>query len=364
MMLKRIGVRLVILTCWLISSSAFSNSFFDAYVPVEDRGQKAFKLASQAALLQVFEKATAKNENELLSHVAIENALKQAHTKVTQFKYVELDASPHIENGRDKKTSSTLWLSLRLNQSWTSKQLQQANLKLLLERRPKTIVIGVVQIDNKLKILDQKAQYFDASLNRQLQASTALGVVPHQLPQSQLQKLSVTKLWYFNQEYIRNIALTNGADAIIVTRLARVSDGRWVGGAYYQDVTTSNLTGSLSVDLNNVLYQEALKPIFTQVNKRWVSKYAVRLNQSQNEIVLNVSNLSDFDSFKQLQSALESLSVVDHVYVIESQKTSIKLSVVLKSDYKSFYQKLSSIKRLQITSGDSESAYMLDGLWQ
>lgn len=333
-------VHFLLLLCTLQIPNALAGSFFTAYVPVQSQDTSDFKKASSAALLQILEKSTGKPARELLSHVSIKNEVQSAHSSVQQFSY-ERDISTAVE---------MQYLVATFSKNRVSSLLQHANLKMLLDQRPSIAVIAVTQYNGKLSVLKPGNQLADADYNDLIRASGIHGIIPLDLNRSELKALSPKNLWYFNHSYIKSLADQFKVDNVLIIRLANMSNGRWVGGSILQANAAKPDTVFNSKELNGTNFTDALTPLFKRLNQYWLSQYAARISQSQNEVVLNISMIKNFDDFKQVTQTLTELSIVDQVYVLQASSKELMLSVVLKSDFKTFQKHVQTITRLKPTS--------------
>ena len=334
-----------------------ANSFFTAYVEVKTPDKSQFKQASSEALLQILEKSTGRSANELLSHNTIKHEVDKASGAVQQFSYQQ-DTQQGVQ---------THYLLASFSKAKVRKLLQDANFKMLLDRRPSIAVVVILQHEGQFTILKPGSEVLDADYNDLLRSTTVNGINAEPITKSNLTKLSANKLWNFNKHYINSLATKFKVDNVLVIRLARVPSGRWVGGSTLisQSAPTKPFK---TIELNNEQFSQVLNPLFKKINLHWLGLYAVKLSHSQYEVVLQVEGINNFVAFKQLTQELESMSVVDQVYILQTESQSVMLSVALKSDFLTFNQHLSEHKSLRAsevmsTDDTAEVSQVLHYLW-
>lgn len=317
-----------------LTNTAYAESFYTAYVPVSSSDNKAFKKGASAAFLQLLMKSTGKSKLDLLTHNSIKTEVERAHKFVQQFSYEKDTAS--INNAQ--------FLVATFSKQNIGNLLQDANLKMLLDQRPRIAVIAVTQYGGRLRVLKPGTTVLDADYNDLLRVANINGVSSESISSKTLKTLSPKKLWYFNQQYIETVAKQLNVDNIVVIRLAHVSNGRWVGGSTFKQYGAENNTAFNTQELNGRTFPSALSPLFKKINQYWLEQYAVRLTRSQNEVVLKINAVDTFSDFKKAIDELKKLSVVEHVYVLQAKSTDLTLSVALKSTPTIFIKQLNAIK--------------------
>jgi len=355
-----------------------------AIVAIPDRSQASFKLASEQALEQLLSRSSIVPIAKIKEAFVVQEAFKQASRHVKQFSYVDVSAKVlhavgssgvGIATSQLNDASSTqlteqdtaLALVAHFDRQWVQGLLQETGQAFLLADRPKLLALFVIKGEGGLRLLGASTSESGAGQEREQDILESLAIrfgIPLQaLPQSQLNALKLESLWYFNQDYMRQLLHASSANSIMVIRLAETSDQRLVGGSFYltKDLVDAEQFGR---DISKPDLIAATQAAFRSVNAQWLKTRALTISRSANELALSIQGLNDFADLRSLLVELEAMSMVEHSYVLEVDATHCLVSVILKSDASQFVQQLRKIPQLRALANGQQQGYQLQYQWQ
>ncbi len=317
--------------------AAMPDELYSAEVPVKSRDKDDFEAGLRKVLLKVLAKNSSSSRQDILQNPSMAGDLESGHRYVEQFSYRAEDR-PAVE-GEDVQQ---LFLKASFPATVIRDFLQRGNLKLWPANRPTTLVLPIV---NKGGILmyssDSRLNRYD--IRRRIKdAANDKGIVSKVVNTRQLPGVSVNELWYWNIPAIKAATAEVKKDAVLVVRMAMTSDGSVRGGAI---LIENEKSSTFDVIGNNV--NQFMQRLMASLADSWSEQYSINLQHGGNEQLIIVDGIKNHQDYTQMMRFLETMDIVEQVYLVQAEAHRLSLSISLKTDTEQFERSLSMSKKFQ-----------------
>lgn len=326
---------------------------YSAKVAVESRDRSVFEQGLRDALLLVLQKSSSSSTSEIEKIPSLAADLQNGHRYVEQYAYQTVRVIN--DEGQDEEK---LFLKATFPASVITEFLQRGNLSYWSANRPATLVMPVIKIDGTLHFNDNTLSE-QAEIDLAVKEAAYYFGIPlaNKQQHNSINKQSLQAFWQWNVASLEKSTTDINKDAMFVGRIAATSDGRFIGGwMLVQGDSTA------SIDITAKSLDAFVHKGFAWLSNRWVKQYSVKFQLAGNEQVVHVSGVDDHKKYSILIAYLESLDVVDQVYVLQVERGQLTLAVDLKSDAEQFFEIIELSRYLKVSSGQLEGAHFYD--WQ
>lgn len=247
-------------------------------------------------------------ETAAANHPNVRRAIAQAQTYVLEFSYASTDEQIEVD-GRAVRASRLL---LSFSPQAVDRLLRESGLSIWPASRPKLLVWLVMRDDTGVmhRVPDDDAR---AALYRQ----AALRGVPLLLPTYDLEDnlaLSTEDLWNLDEAAVTAASSRYHPDAILVGRYSE-GDGGWL--ASWQLLHTS---GNQGFDTRGSGAAEVIAQAINASADYFARRYSITAgDQGAGAIVMRVSDVRDFASYKNLERYLQGLAMVSRMELLRTE---------------------------------------------
>lgn len=332
------------LAVWVVlSAPAFAVQVSDLYlgeVAVASQGKEDFEDAAKKALLAVLIKTSGNTAEAITSEPRIAQDLHNASTMVERFSY--------------RKNNEQLYLRAKFPELHVLQLLQKGGLKLWPPNRPNVLVLPVVQVSS------QKTLYSNNYRGREIKpmlthASEKFGL-PLTLVEQSLGE-STEALWSFEPGTLNQYKQHSKTDAVYGARVAKLSNGDYIGAWYFYDGEGGKLFDVGAKTLAGFFDKGAQK-----LAKHLASQYSLRLTSAHNEQLLIIEGVANEQDYQALLEYLNKHHLIDTVYLLEANSAQLQLSLVLKADVAQLRKTLSLDNKLRVVANSND--LLLHYKWQ
>jgi hypothetical protein len=348
---------------------------------VKSQSESERKAAARATFGEVVVRVT--GQRSALSHPAIKAALSNAQNYLFGFSYRSVSEKITV----DGKTWPAVGLQLNYEPKAIDQLLRQSQLPLWPAVRPKVLVWLVAKDQNGLRLVPDVVDL------QAMQAQAKYRGLPLSFPKMDMEDnlaLSADDVWALNIEKIKTASLRYKADAILIGRYTPYSmgpippavgaseideegDGFEVSDAEFSaapipEETHLSAEGMAPAPVqgpwlgdwrllhsnNDQTFADEtpeVKGLFSLAIDRaadyFANQYAiVPTNQGAQEIVLRIGNIGSFGAFKQVQSYLTDLTMVDTMEVLRVDTEGLLVRLTTEGDVKLLTSTLALGRRL------------------
>ncbi|MCY4044533.1 MAG: DUF2066 domain-containing protein [Cellvibrionales bacterium] len=300
---------------------------FEAQVPIESRQGDNYKSGAKAALVQVLAKSSGQTEAAIRANSALATDLAQAARWVEQYQYLSSQV-----NGETRQ-----YLQVSFPEKYITDLIKIARLPFWPPNRPEPMVFAVMEQGGKVSLLNDKPG-MEAEIARD---ASRFGLAPLFPNRYITRKINPVSLWQHDVAKIESATYGQSQDATFVIRCKALAfntiDADWLLIDGEEQFRGAGIAGSLD---------ESLDTAFAWLGKHYSSRAAMNLQYGQNEFLLSIANVVDFDDYTQVVQYLESLNVVSGVAVTQVEDSRMNVAVSLNTDFDKFLSLLEQGGRL------------------
>lgn len=312
-----------VLLAW--SSAIQADDLYATEVRVIDESPQERSKGLGAALAIVIKKIS--DNPKVLEQAKIAEALPNASALVQQFRYrVGLDDA----QAASANTVATRYLWAKFDKAAVDKLLQQANINVRAQNRPKILLWLAAEQQGQRRLLDVNelpesyAALMDTAKSR---------AIPLQLPLLDLQdqaKLQAADLWADDESSIRLAAQRYPHDAILVGRLRELDDRLWSASwSLFGQSDKQYFT------VDNVTLAQALSQGLDDAQDRLVAKYAPRVAPALNPaadsggvLLVRFSGIDTLRAYSRLLSIIKRLGGANRFQLRQVEADTVLYEVI------------------------------------
>lgn len=288
---------------------------------------EAFGLAVEAVLIKV------SGDKDAIAGNVLKQAKKSAPTWVAQHSIASLsELLPSPEGGVPGKQVKITFYQASIDQF-----LSNNNLPVWGQERPSVLVWLVAETNGVRFLSGSNAP--SVVLNEFAQSASALGVPIYAplLDEVDKKSLTVADVWGFFEETISKASRRYQTDSVAALR---VSD--------FSGQVSGNLLVLLSTGeaerfaLAGNTYKDIVDQASVKLAKLFSSKYAsVRNDYSANTLNVQITGVTGYGIMRNVQSHLESISVVRDVFLVQVNDGKIEFSIEIDGDKQKLFNSIS-----------------------
>ena len=343
---------LILACCLSFPAIAIEQAdFYSASVFVPDRKPESFKQGLRDALVQVLAKASAEPTEKIKRSPRLALDLSRGDQLASQFSYIIKKSQS--ETGDELEI---LYLKASFPEKTVTDLLQTANLRFWPNNRPQILLWPVVKSGGGARVASISNEK-DAELIKMMGEKALHYGLPWVLGETSSQN-NPDRLWQWNESAILAVSRKYKKSVILVSRLGITSDKRGMGGWLLIENGKK-----FKIDVNTKTLDAFVDRGMAMAARKLASRYAVRLSDMDNELILMVGRIDSDEKYQALIAYLEKLNVVDRVYLLNATGQMLRLAVTLKSDMEQFQKVLAQNNKLMPDLEAEESAYQLSLYW-
>lgn len=345
----------LLLVCSLPAQAVVLENFYSATVPVANRDKATFTIGLRDALVQVLVKASARPEDVIKDEPRLAQDLANGEQLVEQFSF----SQRKLTKSETGEPYEQLFLTASFPEKTILGLLQKGGLRLWPNDRPSTLVVPIVK-ELGVARLATGSQAADEQIRQQLQHQAELRGIPLQLPRADsLSNWRLEKLWQLNPTVIDELGKDYKAEAVLIARMAITGEGRILGGWQLSQADTLS-----NYDVNTETMAAFIDDGIAWLARSWANQYAVKLLSAENETLLVVNGIRNHQQYEALLDYLESIDIVDKVYLLEARQQQLQLAVALKTQVEQLYKTLQQDQKLQEMHNLDAGQYQAQYFWQ
>ena len=314
-------------------------------IEVEDRSEDSIDRAAREALQTALLKRS--GDRELLQHPAVEAALASARTRLSLYQFERVGGVTRFVAQIDRAVVENL--------------IKAANGNFWAEARPPILLWLVIddpagrRFGNTVAeqaLWDSLSETFDGlgvNLRRPLyDLSDAVLVSPD-------------GLWRRDFGPIVEASERYGMTHLLLGRLIRLSDGRYIGEWVYRDVSVER---AVSVQAGSL--EALIDPGVTLAMEEMRRQYAVALttNDATQALLIRVQNVVNRDDYRAVTAAVSDIQTLNHVRPVAVQGETLTLELQGVGDAETLIRLMASRSDLIWVSSDPDSEEGLVLAWQ
>ena len=263
-----------------------------ARLPVDDRSASALAGARRAGLAEVIVRLT--GQRTALDHPVVVEALRSAQRYLVQYSYREDDDSLALRMEYDADALRELLRNIRLP-VWTA-------------NRP-PVLVWLVTSDGLRRQFASNEEL--PALNSALREDFQRRGVPLRLPLYDLEDRAALPLgvaWRQNSSALVAASARYGDLELLAGRVARFSDGRWIGDWQFLD---SGRWRRVPVEADSMAAFSAAGADLAA--RSLAERYAVVGDATDERLRITVLNIPDFETYRRVRDQLAALEPIDRV---------------------------------------------------
>lgn len=307
---------LALLSCLSICFQANAVEVRDLYLvklPVAQQGRTVLWNASLKGFKEVLVRKS--GSSEILSSPEVQRAYRKVTSYLQRFEYASQ------EDNSEFPYEIALYFEPRL----IDNLIQEAKMPLWGSNRPLTIIWLAVEENFERKIVLESEE--EQSLYPILKENAVRRGLPIIMPLMDLEDelaVSISDIWGRFPSTIKQASLRYPSDVVMYGRINQVGE-TWQGKFGY-----INQDQEVAFDALGESQQEVIANMMDTLADRLCDKYCVVQEIGQkNELLINVTDISNFKQFKAAETYLADLSSVNKVEVIKVTKYDVLFKLTL-----------------------------------
>lgn len=307
---------LALLSCLSICFQANAVEVRDLYLvklPVAQQGRTVLWNASLKGFKEVLVRKS--GSSEILSSPEVQRAYRKVTSYLQRFEYASQ------EDNSEFPYEIALYFEPRL----IDNLIQEAKMPLWGSNRPLTIIWLAVEENFERKIVLESEE--EQSLYPRLKENAVRRGLPIIMPLMDLEDelaVSISDIWGRFPSTIKQASLRYPSDVVMYGRINQVGE-TWQGKFGY-----INQDQEVAFDALGESQQEVIANMMDTLADRLCDKYCVVQEIGQkNELLINVTDISNFKQFKAAENYLADLSSVNKVEVIKVTKYDVLFKLTL-----------------------------------
>jgi uncharacterized protein len=307
---------LALLSCQSICFQANAVEVRDLYLvklPVAQQGRTVLWNASLKGFKEVLVRKS--GSSEILSSPEVQRAYRKVTSYLQRFEYASQ------EDNSEFPYEIALYFEPRL----IDNLIQEAKMPLWGSNRPLTIIWLAVEENFERKIVLESEE--EQSLYPILKENAVRRGLPIIMPLMDLEDelaVSISDIWGRFPSTIKQASLRYPSDVVMYGRINQVGE-TWQGKFGY-----INQDQEVAFDALGESQQEVIANMMDTLADRLCDKYCVVQEIGQkNELLINVTDISNFKQFKAAENYLADLSSVNKVEVIKVTKYDVLFKLTL-----------------------------------
>ncbi len=307
---------LALLSCLSICFQANAVEVRDLYLvklPVAQQGRTVLWNASLKGFKEVLVRKS--GSSEILSSPEVQRAYRKVTSYLQRFEYASQ------EDNSEFPYEIALYFEPRL----IDNLIQEAKMPLWGSNRPLTIIWLAVEENFERKIVLESEE--EQSLYPILKENAVRRGLPIIMPLMDLEDelaVSISDIWGRFPSTIKQASLRYPSDVVMYGRINQVGE-TWQGKFGY-----INQDQEVAFDALGESQQEVIANMMDTLADRLCDKYCVVQEIGQkNELLINVTDISNFKQFKAAENYLADLSSVNKVEVIKVTKYDVLFKLTL-----------------------------------
>ena len=314
-------------------------------IEVEDRSEDTIDRASRDALQAALLKRS--GDRALLQHPAVEAALASARTQLSQYQF--------------ERVGGMTRFVAQIDQAVVENLIKTANGTFWAEARPPILLWLVIDDPAGRRFGNTAAEW--PLWERLSKTFDALGVKLRRplYDLSDAMLVSPDGLWRRDFGPIVEASERYGMTHLLLGRLIRLSDGRYIGEWLYRDVSVERAV-SIQADSLGTL----IDPVITLAMAEMRRQYAVALTTDTDTQALRirVHNVVTRDDYRAVTAAMSGIQTLDHVRPVAVQGDTLTLELQGVGDAETLIRLMASRTDLIWVSSDPDSDEGLVLAWQ
>ena len=341
-------ISVLLLTCVITGSSQRALAQSGEVViriEVEDRSEDTIDRASREALQTALLKRS--GDRALLQHPAVEAALAAARTQLSQYQFERVAGMTRFVAQIDRAVVENL--------------IKSANSTFWAKARPPILLWLVIDDPAGRRFGNTQAEQH--LWERLSEAFDGLGVKLRRplYDLSDAVLVSPDALWRRDFGPIVEASERYGMTHLLLGRLIRLSDGRYIGEWVYRDISVER---SISMQADSL--ETLIDPGITLAMAEMRRQYAVALTTDTEKQTLRVRvhNVVTRDDYRAVTAAMEGIQTLDHVRPVAVQGDNLILELQGVGDAETLNRLMASRTDLIWVSSDPDSDEGLVLAWQ
>jgi hypothetical protein len=326
------------------------SGLYEAEVAVADREVATRNAAARVGLGMVLTKVS--GSTRALQNPVVGAALGEAPAQVQQFYFRRSELPP-----RNNATEPELLLHMSFAPAAVLDILRRAGEPQLAPNRPDTLLWLVVDDGSGPRILNPDA---DAAISGWLRVDGIRRGLPLLFPSLDLEDslaVSPEQVAALDAQVLLPASQRYGADAVVIGRLARASDGQW-SGEWRQLVGEETVFGQGSAASADALGAQLVDALAETLAMR----YAVRPDREQAEQVrIRVDGVGGFAGYRQVSGLLKGLASVRELQLALVDRDTLFFDLMSDAAVESIEKELSLLHQLRQEGAGGELHYRWTG---
>ena len=336
-----------ILVLLSLATSAYTETVLDLYDTrslVTAQSADARAVAAREGLTGVLVKVSGRET--VGEHPDIQKALSNAQNYVLQFSYESTDE--RIENSAGQSAAATV-LFLKFSPQAVEGLLRKAALPLWPANRP-GVLVWLVADD----VARGRYTVNEAPVNEQISKAARRRGIPLVKPLFDLQdQIAVDPqgLWRMDQEMIRAASERYGADAILVGRYTKFSNGQWRA-----DWTLMHKNNSLVFESDSASQDRMLANGVNQAADYFAAQFAILPREKgSRRVFVEVNDVGQFSSYTRVLEYLQTLKLVRRADLLAVEQDKLLFALDLEGVQSQLLDTIALGRVLQNQPGSSNT---------
>jgi hypothetical protein len=313
------------------------EGLYNTEVVVKSQSKGELRKAASKGLATIFVRIS--GDPSVLNNAAIVQARSNAQSYLNQFSY-------QTELEEDNEVLSVV---LEYEAALVSKTLRQAGMPIWSSDRPGVLVWLIVdtQQSRQLVTSEETPELAESLNNHSRRRGLAL-----KLPKDKT-AINVGQAWSLNGTVISQASQPYQADNILVGKLSRLSNGRWLG--QWQYWLNDRI---INFDSEAAGADQFIADGLDRVADIQASAYAiVPVKTSGEGIVIELTGINDFTDYARVIAHLESLAAVEHANVMHLQGSTLIVRLLAEGQLQQLQKAIALGKQLKSQTVPVDSAY-------
>ena len=312
-------------------------------IEVADRSEATIDTAAREALVRALLQRS--GDRDLLEHPVVQAALASARAQLSLFQF-------------ERVQGSTRFVA-HIDQTALEQLIREANGTLWAELRPPILLWLVVDEKDGRRFGNQTEE--EALWESMTEEFDALGLNLRRPLYDLTDSLSVSPeaLWQRDFDAIIEASGRYGMTHLLVGRLIRLSEGRYIAEWIYSDGTEERFS---TVQADSVA--SVIDPGVRLATAEMQLRYAVELTgaATQRSLIISVRNVISLEDYKAVTRAMTSIQTLERVRPLSVDGDMLVLEVFGISEPETLMRLMASLQDLQWLTSDPESG--LELVWR
>lgn len=343
--MKKIISILLFTTLFTLVQTATADvdkTLYQGTVPVASQSQSDWQLAVPQALSQVLIKLS--NNPQIIQMRQIQSQIKQASNNVESYSYI---TNPTPTNNNQ----NNLMLQVQFYPQAIDQLLQQAGINHIQTSRPLLLIWLVVQNQQGLQFVSNDSSNPLVAVLQDNANRRGMPILFPMLDLQDLQNVTTNDVWQLNPKNVLTEAKRYSTQNVLEGKLFS-TNGQWQAQWILLRGTAQPLTGSATGNTQN----QAIAQMIDQAANNLTTTITASHTNSQQQVILHISNVNGLDDYADILKYLHTLSPVAQADVTDVNPDSVTVTVNINGGITALTNAISTSSELQpITASDQNT---------